>query len=139
MRKAVFLFCLVLFCSVPISQAQMNPLSGTWQGELQFAQGAPMRIIFLITETKAALTAKVHVSNEGAQFLPVDPIKRSGQTLDFEIKKLNGSFTGTIVGDHIKGTFKHGDSNIPLVLTRTARPVPNLGSVSGSISLPPKN
>lgn len=126
MRKGLCLFCFVLFCSVPISQAQMNPLSGTWQGELQFAQGAPMRMIFLITENQAVLTAKVHLSNQGSQFVAVDPIKRSGQKLDFEIKKLNGSFTGTIVGDHIKGTFKHGTSDIPLTLTRTARPVPKL-------------
>jgi uncharacterized protein len=122
MRRVLSVACLVLIGAVVLLHAQMNPISGTWQGELHFAQGAPMRMILLITEQNAALEAKVHISNQGPQLLLVDPIKRSGQILDFEIKKLNGRFSGTIKGDQIKGTFTHSGTDIPLILTRTARP-----------------
>jgi hypothetical protein len=133
MRRVLSAICLTLIGAVvllhgqtkPITlNAQMNPLSGTWQGELHFPQGATMRMILLITEQNATLAAKVHISNQGPSLLVVDPINRSGQTLNFEITKLNGRFSGTIVGDHIKGTFTHSGTNIPLTLTRTARPMP---------------
>jgi len=123
MRRILSMVCVVLIGAVVLLHAQMNPLSGTWQGELHFSQGAPMRMILLITEQDASLAAKVHISNQGPQLLVVDPISRSGQVLNFEIKKLNGRFSGTITGDHIKGTFTHSGTDIPLTLTRTARPV----------------
>jgi hypothetical protein len=134
MRRALSVVCVTLIGAVvllhaqtspPTLRAQMNPLTGTWQGELSIVQGAPMRMVLLITEQNAILKAKVHVSNQGPSLLVVDPISRSGQTLNFEIKKLKGNFIGTIVGDHIKGTFTHSGTDIPLTLTRTARPMAN--------------
>lgn len=122
MRRALSLVCLVLIGAVALLHAQMNPLGGAWQGELHFAQGAPVRMVLLITEQNAALAAKVHISNQGPRVLSVDSISRSGQILNFEIKKLNGRFSGTITGDHIKGTFTHSGTDIPFTLTRTARP-----------------
>lgn len=104
-------------------RAQINSLTGTWQGELSITQGAPTRMIMLITDQNETLGAKVHISNQGPSLLVVDSIKRSGETLDFEIQKLKGSFRGTIEGDRIKGTFTRGGADIPLTLTRTARPM----------------
>jgi hypothetical protein len=122
MRRILSMVCVVLIGAVVVLHAQMNPLTGTWQGELRITQGAPTRMILLITEENATLEAKVHISNQGPSLLAVDPISRSGQTLNFEIKKLNGRFSGTIVGDHIKGTFTRNGADVPFILTRTARP-----------------
>jgi hypothetical protein len=122
MRRALAVGFMALLGAIGLLHAQMNPLSGTWQGELHFAQGAPMRMILVITEQNATLGAKVHVSDQGPKFLSVDPISRSGQVLNFEIKKLNGRFTGTISGFQIKGTFTQSGTNIPLTLTRTTVP-----------------
>jgi len=122
MRRVLSLVCLVLMSAVVQLHAQTNPLGGAWQGELHYPQGASLRMVLLITEQNAALSGKVHISNQGPQILLVDSISRSGQTLNFEIKKLNGRFTGTIIGDQIKGTFTHSGTDIPLTLTRTARP-----------------
>jgi hypothetical protein len=125
MRRVVSVVCLVLVSAVGLVHAQMNPLSGTWQGEVHYTQGAPLRMVVLITEQNAALAGKIHISNQGPQILLVDSISRSGQTLNFEIKKLNSRFTGTITGDQIKGTFTHSGTDFPLTLTRTARPGAN--------------
>jgi hypothetical protein len=122
MRRGLSVVFVVLVGAVALLHAQMNPLTGTWQGELKISQGAPTRMILLISEENATVSAKVHISNQGPSLLVVDPISRSGQTLKFEIQKLKGSFSGTIVGDHIKGTFTRSGTDIPLTLTRTARP-----------------
>ena len=122
MRRVLSLVCLVLMSAVILLHAQTNPIGGAWQGELHYPQGASLRMVLLITEQNAALAGKVHISNQGPQILLVDSISRSGQTLNFEIKKLNGRFTGTITGDQIKGTFTHSGTDIPFTLTRTARP-----------------
>jgi len=122
MRRVLFLVCLELISAFVLLHAQTNPLDGAWQGELHDAQGAPLRMVLLINGQNAALTGKVHISNQGPRILLVDSISRSKQTLNFEIKKLNGRFTGTIIGDQIKGTFTRKGTDIPFTLTRTGRP-----------------
>ena len=123
MRRILPMVCFAMISAVVLLHAQMNPLGGTWQGELHYPQSAPLRMVLLITEQNAALSGTVHVSNQGPQTLSVDSISRSGQTLNFEIKKLNGRFSGIITGDQIKGTFTHSGTDFPLTLARTARPM----------------
>jgi hypothetical protein len=125
MRRVFSVVCVALISAFVLLPAQTNPLGGTWQGEVHYPQGASLRMVLLITEQNAALAGKVHISNQGPQTLLVDSISRSGQTLNFEIKKLNSRFSGTIVGDQIKGTYTHSGTDIPLIFTRTARPGAN--------------
>lgn len=122
MKRLMYVACFVLIGAVSGLFAQTNPLTGAWQGEVHYPQGNGLRMVLLITEQNATLAAKVHISNQGPQTLMVDSISRSGQILNFEIKKLNGRFSGTITGDQIKGTFTHSGTDLPLTLVRTARP-----------------
>lgn len=122
MKRAICVACFLLIGAAGIVIAQKNPLSGAWQGEAHYPDGGAMRMVLLIVEQGATLTAKIHISNQGPQNLIVDPISRSGQTLNFEIKKLKAKFTGTIVGEKINGTLTENGTNVPLTLTRTSRP-----------------
>ena len=121
MRVIRFAFLLTITSALAIAtQAPTHNVEGNWLGTLDIG-GAKLRIVLKIQKSENSYAAKFDSVDQGASDLPVDSIALNGNKLTFAAAKFGVNYEGTLneAGDEISGTFKQGESSLPLVFKRT--------------------
>ena len=97
-----------------------SDIDATWGGTLSTPAGS-LRVVFHIANSADGLTATMDSPDQNVRGLSVTTVTRTGATLRLELKRIGGTFTGTIADDRqtIDGTWTQAGGSAPLVLTRT--------------------
>jgi hypothetical protein len=105
----------------PTSKADVDALTGSWQGSLS----GPAKLAFVFEfkqDGKGGLTGGLSVPEQGALGIPLANLQIGPGTIAFKIPQIGGEYRGTFSGTSMTGTFKQGaqpQNGVPLNLTRT--------------------
>src|SRR5437762_5123018 len=111
----------IIVISLPIvlqSMSQdMKRFIGVWEGKLKV--GSELRIVVHITADSAGnIYSSLDSPDQSAFGIATDKTIVKGNQVEFEVNRLNASYTGQLINDStIEGTFTQGAA-LPLVLTR---------------------
>jgi hypothetical protein len=95
-------------------------LEGNWQGTLD-AGGSTMRLVLKVTKcTEQGFTARVDSPDQSILDLPVDVTKLRGSVLQFEMKRLGASYSGTLDADasEIAGEWQQSGASLDVRFKR---------------------
>jgi pimeloyl-ACP methyl ester carboxylesterase len=93
-----------------------------WEGKLNVGAGLSMRIAVHVGKAAAGgLMAKMDSPDQGARGLKVDTITLDKATLAFEMKAIDGKFTGKLnaEGTEAVGTWTQAGRSLPLTLKKS--------------------
>jgi len=100
-----------------VTAAQAEMLVGSWFGKLN-AGGAMLRLVLNIEKAPdGSLTASLDSPDQGAKGIPAKLVT-VGEEIVWKVPVVNGTYTGTLEGDTMRGTWNQG-ADLPLDLTRT--------------------
>jgi uncharacterized protein (TIGR03435 family) len=108
--------------------AQEKDITGTWQGTLEAGKG--LRTLVKISKDDGKLKAVMYSIDQGGQPIPVTSVSLQGSSVNFEIKPLDVTYTGTLnpEGNAIAGSAtQNGQThvlNLEHVTTENAWPIP---------------
>jgi len=108
--------------------AQDKDITGNWQGTLQAGKG--LRTLIKISKDDGKLKAVMYSIDQGGQPIPVTSISLQGTSVNFEIKPLDVTYTGTLnpEGNAIAGNAtQNGQThvlNLEHVTAENAWPIP---------------
>lgn len=105
------------------SLAAAQAIEGTWLGTLT-AGPVKMRLALKIGRAAdGSLSATLDSIDQGAKDLAIDSIQLDGQTLKFEMKRLQAGFqgAGSPDGQEFAGQWTQAGSSLPLVFRRTEK------------------
>jgi len=94
---------------------------GTWQGTLHIPQGQDLRAVEQITEpTPGNLKVMLYSIDQGGQGIPATSASFQGGVFKYSVEFLDNTFEGKMStdGKSITGTWKTGQTSLPLVLER---------------------
>jgi hypothetical protein len=101
-------------------------IQGAWEGIVQTARGANLRLVLKVTKANNVYQATVDSVDQRAKDIPVSKLDYDFPTLNYEQSEIKGSFSGKInpAATEIAGTWKQPDFGLvtPLVLKRTVTP-----------------
>jgi uncharacterized protein (TIGR03435 family) len=103
-------------------------ITGTWQGTLEAGKG--LRTLVKISKDDGKLKAVMYSIDQGGQPIPVTSVSLQGSSVNFEIKALDVTYTGTLnpEGNAIAGNAtQNGQThflNLEHVTTENAWPIP---------------
>ena len=117
--KYTLLFVLVLFGATANSQE----LDGSYSGNLE-VQGTQMELIFNISPSEDGYTGTLDVPVQGASGIELDSVILQDQTVTIKSAKLQMTYTGTLNGESIDGTYKQAGQEFPLNLKKTVKKQP---------------
>jgi len=119
MRKIIPFFLLTLL-TIGTVQAQVlkKNIVADWQGTLEVKEGTSMQVRFHVRYIKGEYKATMDSVSENVMGMKCDEVKYVDGILTLKIKQINGSFTGKLDGDELKGTWKQGNVELPLNLKR---------------------
>jgi len=116
MKKGLLVIALVT--AIAAAQAPAT-FEGDWQGSLSAGPNT-LRLLFHIAKGSDGLYLGELESLDQGVATPIDRVQVTGQTVRFELRRVNGTFEGTLGADgRIKGTWTQG-TPVPLELTRVA-------------------
>ena len=98
-------------------------IAGIWQGKLNIAPGASLRIVFHISETDSGkLAAKMDSPDQKVTDIAVDEVKFENNALSLKISSIQGAFKGKaeLAKKAIDGTWSQGGRSMPLKLEKVA-------------------
>ena len=78
-------------------RAQDKDITGNWQGTLEAGKG--LRTLIKISKDDGKLKAVMYSIDQGGQPIPLTSISLQGTSLNFEIKGLDVTYTGTLNPD----------------------------------------
>src|SRR5271165_3317320 len=124
MRLRFALLCALLLLAV--TPAQARTVLGSWSGLLNFPSGQSLHFVLHVSGEPAYLAATADSPDQNSYAIHVDSIALRGQTLTFSINSIGVSYSGTLSGDAISGTFIQMGTRVPLVLrpASAAQPAP---------------
>lgn len=96
MKKAI-VGLVILFASLA-SAARAQDLTGNWQGTLQTG-GNGTRTVIKVTKEDGKYKATLYNVDQAGASLPVTTLTQDGKTVQFTIKALDASYTGTLAPD----------------------------------------
>lgn len=103
--------------------AQAPNVAGDWIGTLEFGVQKLRLIYHIKAGADGKLTATADSPDQSAKDMPVPLISLEGSTLNIGMPQIAASFTGNLAedGKEIKGTFKQGTAEVPLVLRKMSQ------------------
>lgn len=112
------LFILILMCITPSLFSQK--ISGNWNGNIDI-NGAQLPIVFHFTKDDSGnIAGKWDSPKQNANGLPFSAIHVSGDSINLEIKMINGAYRGRFINnDSISGIWNQNSHEIPLNFSRT--------------------
>lgn len=113
MRKFMLAVCAVV---VSFSVAASDSIDGTWSGKLQLGAQRALKLVFHISVSDSTVT--MDSPDQGAKDIKCEVLYLSDDSLSCSVAKLMMSYTGTLTGEVIEGTFRQGAYNFPLMLHR---------------------
>ena len=124
MKKALLLLLIAAVSTTVFAEG--NPpdttiLQGTWTGSLAVG-GATLRIVFHVDTGPGGATATMDSPDQGVKGIPVASVSLDGSRLVFDVRKIGGSFEGSMDsgGMRVTGFWKQGGAKLPLALEKTA-------------------
>jgi len=118
MRNTWVVFLFLAFVSM-----QAQELSGSYSGTLE-VQGMELELIYNITETDAGYAATLDVPAQGASGIELDSVVLDGDKVSITSAKMQMTYSGTLSGDRIEGTYEQMGQQYPLSLTKTVKTLP---------------
>ncbi len=97
-------------------------LEGFWQGSLKIS-AFELRLLFKLKESGEEISGTLDSIDQNVKDIPVSKATLSDQNVQIEVKSTGGTFAGVLSDDgaEIKGQWKQGGQDFPLVLKRLAR------------------
>lgn len=101
--------------------ADAATLAGDWAGALD-VQGIELRLVLHVIPADGKVTATLDSLDQQAMGIPVSSVTRDGDTMNFEVDAVGGSYTGKLSADAltVSGTWSQGGNELPLELKRPA-------------------
>ena len=97
-----------------LSDEAFDRLAGVWSGEM-----GPLELFVRIeTTADGQRVGYLDVPAQGANGLTVPEVTLEGDAVTIRITGIGATFTGTLAGDEMQGTWQQGQANNPLTLTR---------------------
>ena len=94
---ALILFIGAFATSLHAQAKEEKDITGNWQGTLQAGQG--LRTLLKISKDDGKLKAVMYSIDQGGQPIPLTAISVQGSAVNFEIKSLDVTYTGTLNPD----------------------------------------
>lgn len=110
----------LLFLSGSIKAQELN---GSYSGTLE-VQGTQMELIFNITPTDEGYSATLDVPAQGASGIELDSVVLQDKDVTISSAKMQLSYTGTVSGELIEGTYEQMGQKYPLNLKKTVKTKP---------------
>lgn len=98
-------------------------LNGSYSGNLD-VQGTQMELIFNITPTADGYSATLDVPAQGASGIELDSVVLQDNNVTISSAKMQLSYTGTVSGETIEGTYEQMGQKYPLNLKKTVKTKP---------------
>lgn len=108
-------FIIVAFCTYITSAVFAQDITGSWAGKLDI-QSTKLSIVFHIGKNDTIYETKMDSPDQGAFGLATSKTVFSGNQLEISATGMGISYTGIFQGDSIKGIFRQGGLQLPLVL-----------------------
>lgn len=121
-RKLVGLLVLVLVSLGAASRlVAESPVDGHWEGAIEIP-GSPLAFDVDFASDDGTLAGDISIPAQGAKDLGLVDVALDGTTVTFAIPGIPGepSFSGTLEGDEISGTFTQGGGSLAFAMTRGA-------------------
>src|SRR5512132_4096548 len=111
---ALLLTLLTVSIATPTRSQSGRGIEGTWQGLIQ----GSLRLVLHVDRTPAGgFHASLDSPDQGARGLVIDSLTFAGDSLWFEMRALQASFTATMSGDTaLVGAWKQGGTTLLLTL-----------------------
>ena len=115
MKASLFISMLIFMASSLFAQN----ITGNWQGNIDI-KGAQLPIVFHFTKDDSGnITGKWDSPKQNANGLPFSAINVKSDSLDLEIKMINGSYRGQFINaDSISGVWNQNGHDMPLNFSR---------------------
>lgn len=110
----------LLFLSGSINAQE---LKGSYSGTLE-VQGMQMELIFNITPTDTGYSATLDVPMQGASGIELDSVILQDKNITISSAKMGLTYTGTVSGELIEGTYEQMGQKYPLNLKKTIKTKP---------------
>jgi pimeloyl-ACP methyl ester carboxylesterase len=93
-------------------------LAGIWAGELNLGVAKLRLVVEFKKQDGGGYAGTMDSPDQNAFGMPIDEVLLDKESLKFTMKKIGGSYAGTVSADgkEIKGTWKQGPLSLPLVL-----------------------
>lgn len=111
-RLSVYLFA-VLVSVISFSSCRAHTIDGSWEGKLDLG-GHSLRLVFHLSPDKITMDSPY----QGAKSIECEKVYLSSDSVNFTVKKLMVTYSGSLKGDSIIGTFIQGPVRLPLVLSK---------------------
>jgi hypothetical protein len=115
--------------AAPKSPAISKELEGKWSGTLD-VNGTKKNVGLRLVNQPDGTSSGVIISNEGMAF-PITLISQKGSSVSLDVKNVGGTYSGTLNGAELSGTWTQGAFNGPLKFTRSSTPVDRWASALG--------
>jgi hypothetical protein len=99
--------------SPPIGKA----LEGTWNGVLSAGGGALRVALTLLNQPDGTATGTMAVIDQAGLRVPVS-IRQDGTGVALDLKAVGATFSGTLTGSELTGTYQQGPTTVPLTFRR---------------------
>ncbi|WP_378183557.1 S9 family peptidase [Aquimarina sp. SS2-1] len=109
-----------------ISQAQ--DLAGSWKGTLT-VQGTEVEMIYNFTNNNNQIDVTLDIPMQGLSGFSLDGATLDQNKVSITSKKLQLSYSGTLEGKEIKGTYSQAGQSYPLNLIKTEKTIPGNSSL----------
>ncbi|PHR46203.1 MAG: alpha/beta hydrolase [Fluviicola sp.] len=110
------LLILLILTSVSLS-TQAQDITGKWNGLLKI-QGVQLRLVFNVTKGENRYTSTMDSPDQGVKDIPVTTTTFEDPKVKFEVESAGIVYTGKLLDEKIKGTFKQGGQEFPMDLSR---------------------
>ncbi len=117
----ILLACSLIFCGNALAQTD---ISGIWQGKLALSADETIAVKFIITKLENGSYEVVLDSPdaEAVNNIPATSVAFADGVLTVEVKRLSGSYSGTLNKDVFTGEWSQPGSTFPLVLSLYKKP-----------------
>jgi len=112
----VFVYAGSLFSQNNLS----HTIVGNWQGDLTLPNGLKIGLIFKISEDAGILKGMLDVPAQGAKDLPVEKVELIGDSVVFNVKLINGIFSGILdkSSQSLEGKWSQNGATFDMKLAR---------------------
>lgn len=118
--KKILLTTAFVFFSSLLNAQELN---GSYSGTLE-VQGMQMELIYNITPTADGYSATLDVPAQGASGIELDSVLLQDKNITITSAKMGMTYTGTISGETIVGTYEQMGQKYPLTLKKTIKTKP---------------
>lgn len=114
---------MVVFLFLAYVSTQAQDLAGSYTGTLE-VQGMELELTYNLAETENGYTATLDVPAQGASGIELDSVVLDGDKITIKSAKMQMTYSGTLSGDRIEGTYEQMGQQYPLSLTKTVKTLP---------------